>query len=107
MTVCTAYIISFNISGDDSVTPCLIVQSQSQHMLGSYVPQCTEDGKYTAQQCHPGTGYCWCVDANGVEVENTLRPPYERPVNCSEGQWPVLFLIVEPTSKEPMGPRVE
>ena len=78
--------ISFNISGDDSVTPCLIVQSQSQHMLGSYVPQCTEDGKYTAQQCHPGTGYCWCVDENGVEVDNTSRPPYEHPVNCSEGQ---------------------
>eukprot|EP00794_Sanderia_malayensis_P014103 gene14103-15576_t len=39
--------------------------------LGAYVPQCGEDGAYKDKQCHSSTGFCWCVDADGNEVNNT------------------------------------
>jgi len=35
------------------------------------VPQCEEDGSYSPMQCWASTGYCWCVDDNGVEIPGT------------------------------------
>jgi len=45
------------------------------HLIGSYVPQCQEDGAFAARQCHGSTGYCWCSSASGRKVPGTLRSP--------------------------------
>ncbi|KAI1898461.1 hypothetical protein AGOR_G00072590 [Albula goreensis] len=39
---------------------------------GYYRPQCDAQGNYLPMQCWHSTGYCWCVDKNGVEIPNTL-----------------------------------
>lgn len=46
--------------------------------LGLFVPECDEYGNYVPTQCHGSTGYCWCVDRDGRELEGTrtrMRPP--------------------------------
>ncbi|XP_064181544.1 CD74 molecule, major histocompatibility complex, class II invariant chain a [Anguilla rostrata] len=39
--------------------------------LGNFRPQCDEQGNYLPRQCWHSTGYCWCVDKDGVEIPNT------------------------------------
>ena len=39
--------------------------------VGRFVPKCEADGTYSKIQCWPSTGYCWCADKNGVEVQGT------------------------------------
>ncbi|KAK2158701.1 hypothetical protein LSH36_165g04022 [Paralvinella palmiformis] len=39
--------------------------------VGAFVPQCDSDGFYKPVQCHGSTGYCWCVDRNGLTIEGT------------------------------------
>ena len=34
--------------------------------------------------CWGSTGYCWCVDENGVEIEETSQPPSEGFPDCEE-----------------------
>ena len=41
--------------------------------LGCYIPQCTENCEWEPMQCWSSTGYCWCVDGNGDEIEGTSR----------------------------------
>uniref|UniRef100_H2LFX1 Nidogen 2 n=1 Tax=Oryzias latipes TaxID=8090 RepID=H2LFX1_ORYLA len=53
-------------------------------LLGVYVPQCDESGKYLPQQCHDSTGYCWCVDSTGQERTGTRTPPGSALVDCNE-----------------------
>ncbi|KAL4631347.1 HLA class II histocompatibility antigen gamma chain [Arapaima gigas] len=38
---------------------------------GSYRPQCDKDGNYLPRQCSWSSGYCWCVNKDGVEIPNT------------------------------------
>ena len=47
------------------VTPiCQAIKDShnGSHRIGEYVPQCEEDGRFAAVQCHGSTGLCWCVD---------------------------------------------
>ncbi|XP_022806051.1 uncharacterized protein LOC111343164 [Stylophora pistillata] len=46
-----------------------IIQAVSS--FGHYVPTCSKDNSYENVQCHPSTGYCWCVDQNGNEWRGT------------------------------------
>ncbi len=46
-------------------------EATADFVVGRFIPQCELDGKYSKIQCHSSTGYCWCVDENGVKKENT------------------------------------
>jgi len=49
-------------------------QSGSVHMIGAFVPRCTDDGYFEALQCHSSTGQCWCVHrVSGVELLGSRR----------------------------------
>ncbi|XP_046859506.1 neurogenic locus Notch protein-like isoform X3 [Xenia sp. Carnegie-2017] len=58
-------------------------KSNGTLLVGSFVPQCEEDGSYSDKQCHPSTGYCWCVDGEGEKIVGTETR--EEEMNCSEG----------------------
>uniref|UniRef100_A0A4W5P9J2 Nidogen 2 n=1 Tax=Hucho hucho TaxID=62062 RepID=A0A4W5P9J2_9TELE len=49
---------------------------------GAFVPQCDEQGQYSALQCHGSTGHCWCVDSRGQERAGTRTLPRTPPTNC-------------------------
>ncbi|XP_078573939.1 uncharacterized protein LOC144860543 isoform X13 [Branchiostoma floridae x Branchiostoma japonicum] len=59
------------------------LEAQASAMIGRYVPQCTEDGRYRPLQCHSSTGYCWCVDELGETIEGTKAGPGMVP-SCDE-----------------------
>ncbi|XP_069831747.1 saxiphilin-like [Dendropsophus ebraccatus] len=59
-------------------------------LLGRFVPQCDEKGRYSPQQCHGSTGYCWCVSVNGEEIAGTKTPPGQPAQNCAAHD-PVTF----------------
>ena len=44
----------------------------SRPMVGRYVPQCSEDGSFQQVQCYGSTGYCWCVDRQGMALQATM-----------------------------------
>ena len=76
-------------------------------MTGCYIPQCTENCTWEPMQCWGSTGYCWCVDENGVEIPGTSMPSWLgfpdcaatcidgeinndnpcNPMECWDGQW--------------------
>ncbi|XP_005398080.1 PREDICTED: thyroglobulin [Chinchilla lanigera] len=49
---------------------------------GPYVPQCDAFGGWEPRQCHLGTGYCWCVDAKGKFVPNSLTAHSPQLLQC-------------------------
>lgn len=51
--------------------------------LGCYIPQCTENCEWEPTQCWGSTGYCWCVDENGTEIEGTSIPSWQGYPNCN------------------------
>uniref|UniRef100_A0A3P8YJ07 Thyroglobulin type-1 domain-containing protein n=1 Tax=Esox lucius TaxID=8010 RepID=A0A3P8YJ07_ESOLU len=52
-------------------TKCSEVKDSLKHMLGTYVPQCDEQGNYLPMQCWHATGFCWCVDKTGQTIPGT------------------------------------
>ena len=54
--------------------------------LGCYIPQCTENCEWEPMQCWSSTGYCWCVDGNGDEIEGTSTPSWQGFPDCEEQQ---------------------
>ncbi|XP_070578826.1 papilin-like isoform X2 [Ptychodera flava] len=55
---------------------------ESHGLTGRYIPKCKPDGSYEVMQCHKSSGYCWCVDENGIEIDNTRKPPGTTRPNC-------------------------
>ena len=41
-------------------------------LLGQFVPHCRADGSYEPAQCWISTGYCWCVDQNGLKKDGSI-----------------------------------
>ena len=49
----------------------LSFSSNGLQPVSRFVPQCDDDGSYSKIQCWASTGYCWCADENGTELEGT------------------------------------
>uniref|UniRef100_H0VF67 Thyroglobulin n=1 Tax=Cavia porcellus TaxID=10141 RepID=H0VF67_CAVPO len=49
---------------------------------GPYVPQCDASGNWEPRQCHMGTGYCWCMDAKGEFIPNSLTARSPQVLQC-------------------------
>ena len=77
-----------------SQTPCLDAVANATGLLGEFIPQCEEDGSYSPLQCWGSTGYCWCVDGNGVEIPGTALGPGQGTPNCSESGDSLSVLFV-------------
>ena len=67
-----------------SQTPCLDAVANATGLMGEFVPQCEDDGSYSPMQCWGSTGYCWCVDEDGVEISGTSLGPGEGIPDCNE-----------------------
>ncbi|XP_059506644.1 testican-1 isoform X2 [Stegostoma tigrinum] len=48
-------------------------QSRGKHLLGTFIPRCSEDGYYKPIQCHSSSGQCWCADKYGNELAGSRR----------------------------------
>ena len=58
-----------------------LYDKRRRHQSHFFVPTCLEDGTFAPVQCHPETGYCWCVTPSGKPIPNSsLR--HARP-NCT------------------------
>ena len=64
---------------------CTAVREQAlnQSLIGSYVPQCEEDGDFSLVQYHSSTGYHWCVSSETGEPISELVFATEE-LQCSE-----------------------
>ncbi|XP_021516548.1 nidogen-1 [Meriones unguiculatus] len=78
--------------------------AQRPVLLGVFVPQCDDYGHYVPTQCHPSTGYCWCVDRDGRELEGTRTLPGMRPPCLSTVAPPIHQGPVVPTAVIPLPP---
>ncbi|XP_073434012.1 nidogen-2 [Dendrobates tinctorius] len=72
-------------------------QNLLDHYSGSpaaehYIPQCDAYGAFTPLQCHGNSGYCWCVDKDGREIEGTRTQP---------GMTPACLPSVAPPTARP------
>uniref|UniRef100_A0A8D0Q6Z0 Nidogen-1 n=1 Tax=Sus scrofa TaxID=9823 RepID=A0A8D0Q6Z0_PIG len=90
-------------------------QLEREHLLGPadaqrpwppglFVPECDEHGHYAPTQCHGSTGYCWCVDRDGREVEGTRTRPGMRPPCLSTVAPPIHHGPAVPTAVIPLPP---
>ena len=64
------------------MTPCQMARKNSSGLPfgSSYLIRCKQDGSYEEVQCSGSTGFCWCVDKNGSELEGTkTRGPLKCP----------------------------
>ena len=62
-------------------------EAQSGGLLGSFIPQCSEEGLFSRLQCHGSTGYCWCVDElTGEEIGNSAAAERFVKPDC-DGEW--------------------
>ncbi|XP_075125694.1 saxiphilin-like [Leptodactylus fuscus] len=74
------------ICGEAAAKPCTKERQKAfsggRPLLGAFVPQCDEKGKYKSRQCHGSTGYCWCVTTDGKEIPGTRTTPLQSPPTC-------------------------
>uniref|UniRef100_A0A8C9UKP6 Nidogen 1 n=1 Tax=Spermophilus dauricus TaxID=99837 RepID=A0A8C9UKP6_SPEDA len=107
------------VPGEAEKTRC---QQEREHILGAagaadaqrprlpglFVPECDEHGHYAPTQCHGSTGYCWCVDRDGRELdsewEGTRTRPGMRPPCLSTVAPPVPQRPLVPTAVIPLPP---
>ncbi|XP_076264781.1 SPARC related modular calcium binding-like protein magu isoform X2 [Rhynchophorus ferrugineus] len=67
--------------------PCLewdLISSETPQY--KFKPKCKQNGTYEAGQCHPETGYCWCVTPEGIPIPYTTKKindkPGSKPIRC-------------------------
>ncbi|XP_051275559.1 CD74 molecule, major histocompatibility complex, class II invariant chain a [Dicentrarchus labrax] len=71
-------------------TKCQMEAAPGPSKIGSYKPQCDEQGRYKPMQCWHATGYCWCVDETGTAIEGTTMRG--RP-DCQRGSMPRRVML--------------
>ncbi|XP_078262826.1 uncharacterized protein nid2a isoform X4 [Rhinoraja longicauda] len=59
---------------------------RGSQQLGLHIPQCDEEGRFRAIQCHGSTGHCWCVNEIGHEVPGTRTPPGTGQLRCESAE---------------------
>ncbi|MED6278356.1 hypothetical protein CHARACLAT_022927 [Characodon lateralis] len=52
-------------------TKCQMEAAPGAGKIGSYKPQCDEQGRYMPMQCWHATGFCWCVDESGNPIQGS------------------------------------
>ena len=67
--------------------PCFAVDDElvfsGRPPAGTYIPSCDADsGVFVPVQCHPSTGYCWCVNTRTGRPNSGLYARGVRP-NCT------------------------
>ena len=73
-----------------SGTPCSVaadfakqIANSNKLLIGSYIPQCDENGNYQLLQSHASTGIRWCVDGKtGIEINGTRVYPGQKTPIC-------------------------
>merc|ERR1712142_1407236 len=70
------------------------LERENRGVLGAFIPDCKDDGSYETKQCHGSTGYCWCVDESGDEIQGTRKGP-GRFRGCEEDKVGVCGLPVD------------
>ncbi|CAL1613302.1 unnamed protein product [Knipowitschia caucasica] len=65
----------------ESMTKCQM-EASVQGLLGSFRPECDDQGNYKPLQCWGSTGHCWCVDQDGQTMDSSHTSG--RP-NCDAG----------------------
>jgi len=72
---------------------CHLIQAKlsNQTLIGAFIPECEDDGGFSAIQCHGSTGYCWCVD---TQTGSPLSEQARGEVQCSEFQLNVVCTMV-------------
>jgi hypothetical protein len=63
------FFVHFLVYGQ--LSPCQQEAANATGLIGAFVPQCEEGGSYSSVQCWFSTGYCWCVNADGIEIPGT------------------------------------
>lgn len=61
--------------------PCFEHLKTTSNLIGSYRPQCTQQGMFKSKQCHGSTGYCWCVTPHGKRRLDPVPPGSQ--LNCN------------------------
>ncbi|KAM6280871.1 nidogen-1 isoform 2-T2 [Porphyrio hochstetteri] len=59
--------------------------------VGHFIPQCDDHGNYLPTQCHASSGYCWCVDRDGNEIDGTRSRLGVQPPCLSTAAPPVII----------------
>ena len=62
-----------------SVSYAIPCPQNTMYLIGSYRPQCQDDGSWLPKQCWGSVGACWCVDSQG----NRITEDTTEPVDCS------------------------
>jgi hypothetical protein len=73
----------FTLSNDCCIERDIAI-NECNGMTGCYIPQCSNDCNWESTQCWSSTGYCWCVDQNGFEIEGSSMPSWQGYPDCED-----------------------
>ncbi|XP_067847730.1 nidogen-2 [Heptranchias perlo] len=66
-----------------------------------YIPQCNQFGDFSPLQCHGNSGYCWCVDKDGREIQGTRTEPGSTPACIPTVAPPIIQPTTAPVVTAP------
>uniref|UniRef100_UPI00398F2778 uncharacterized protein nid2a isoform X2 n=1 Tax=Pristiophorus japonicus TaxID=55135 RepID=UPI00398F2778 len=66
-----------------------------------HVPQCNQFGDFNPLQCHGNSGYCWCVDKEGREIQGTRTQPGSPPACIPTVAPPIIQPTTAPVVTPP------
>ena len=66
-------------------------------ILGMLIPDCDQDGSYSAVQCHVPSKTCWCADKFGEEIDGT-KVRFKKPDCRGKNQFQTTFTNLHKSS---------